>query len=268
MEVRTLPPSGGWAWLREGLTLYRRQAFAFTALVILYTMTLLLVASVPVVGLPLAAVLVPFGTLGLTAAGRDAERGVMPLPSQLLSGFRSPQRAGLWQLGAVHAGLIFALTLLTSLLARDEVRQWKIEDGRVDPASIASAMPWDAMLATAFLYTPILMLTWFAPQLVAWHRQPVGKALFFSLVACWRNRWPFVVLALALFGLMMAASLALSLVQGALGGVPGVASMLLALATMVLTSVAYSTQYPIYRTVIEQPTVLDPPAPSGPRPGA
>jgi hypothetical protein len=95
----------------------------------------------------------------------------------------------------------------------------------------------------------------------------VGKALFFSLVACWRNRWPFVVLALALFGLMVTASLALSLLQGALAGVPVVASMLLALATMVLTSVAYSTQYPIYRTVIEQPTVLDvPPAPVPPAP--
>ena len=40
---------------------------------------------------------------------------------------------------------------------------------------------------------PILMVTWFA-QLVAWHGQPVGKALFFSFFACWRNRWPFLML--------------------------------------------------------------------------
>lgn len=259
MQVRTLPPSGGWAWLREGLALYRRQAFAFTSLVILYTMALMLVASVPIVGLPLAAVLVPFGTLGLTAAGRDAARGVMPLPSLLISGFSSPQRGGLWRLGAIHAGMILLLVTLTSLLARDEARQWKVEDGRVDPTSIAAAMPWDAIIATALLYAPILMLTWFAPQLVAWHRQPVGKALFFSLVACWRNRWAFVVLGFALLLLMMVVSLALSLAQGALGAAPAVASMLLALGAMVLTSVAYSTQYPIYRSVIEQPSVLDAP---------
>ena len=37
-HVRTLPASAGWTWLREALALYWRQPFAFTALVILYTM--------------------------------------------------------------------------------------------------------------------------------------------------------------------------------------------------------------------------------------
>ena len=55
------------------------------------------------------------------------------------------------------------------------------------------------------LYTPILMLTWFAPQLIAWHRYPVGKAMFFSLFACWRNRWPFLVLGIALAALSIPA---------------------------------------------------------------
>lgn len=257
MQVRTLPPSGGWAWLREGLRLYRRQIFAFTALVILYTMALMLVASVPLVGLPLAAVLVPFGTLGLTAAGRAAERGVMPLPSLLIEGFRSPQRPALLRLGFVHAGLILALVTITSLLARDEARAWQVVDGRVDPASIAANMPWDAMLATAALYTPVLMLTWFAPQLVAWHRQPVGKSLFFSFVACWRNRWPFLMLALGLAALTVAVSLLLQLFVGAFGG-GTLASMLVAPLVMVLTSVAYATQYPIYRAVLETPSVMSP----------
>jgi hypothetical protein len=257
MQVRTLPPSGGWAWLREGLTLYRRQIFAYTALVILYTMAIMLVASVPLVGLPLAAVLVPFGTLGLTAAGRDAERGVMPLPSLLIDGFRGPQRNALLRLGLVHAGLILALVTLTSLLARDEAREWKVVDGRVDPASIAANMPWDAMLVTVALYTPILMLTWFAPQLVAWHRQPVGKSLFFSFVACWRNRWPFVTLAIALAALTIVVSLLLQIVLGLLGG-GALASMLVAPLVMILTSVAYSTQYPIYRSVLEAPSILTP----------
>ena len=100
MQVRTLPASAGWAWLREGLALFRRQAFAFTALVILYSMALMVIASLPLVGLPLAALLVPFGTLGITAAGRDAQRNVMPLPSLLIDGFKGPQRNALLRLGA------------------------------------------------------------------------------------------------------------------------------------------------------------------------
>ena len=197
MQVRTLPASAGWAWLREGLALYRRQAFAFTALVILYSMALMIVANIPLVGLPLAALLVPFGTLGVTAAGRDAERNVMPLPSLLIDGFKGPQRNALLQLGVVHAGLILVLVVVTTLFARDELANWKIIEGQVDQATVAANVPWDAISVAALVYLPILMLTWFAPQLVAWHRQPVAKALFFSLFACWRNRWPFLVLGLA-----------------------------------------------------------------------
>ncbi|HQR19685.1 MAG TPA: BPSS1780 family membrane protein [Burkholderiaceae bacterium] len=255
MQVRTLPASAGWAWLRDGLALYRRQAFAFTALVILYTMALMFVASVPLVGLPLAALLVPFGTLGVTAAGRDAERNVMPLPSLLVEGFKGPQRNALLRLGLVHAGMIMLTVVLTSYFASDELARWKVTEGQIDAASVAANMPWDAITVATLLYTPILMLTWFSPQLVAWHRQPVAKALFFSLFACWRNRWPFLVLGLLLGVLFVAVSWLAALVMSLIGASSAIASMLLAPVALVLTSIGYSTQYPIYRTVLEPPTV-------------
>jgi hypothetical protein len=251
MQVRTLPASAGWAWLREGLALFRRQAFAFTALVILYSMALMVLASLPLVGLPLAALLVPFGTLGITAAGRDAQRNVMPLPSLLIDGFKGPQRNALLRLGLVHAGLILLMVVITTLFARDELANWKIVEGQVDAASVAGNVPWDAIAVMALVYTPILMLTWFAPQLVAWHRLPVGKAMFFSLFACWRNKWPFLVLGLALGALVFAVSWLTSLLMGLVGASPALGSMLLAPIALVLTSVAYSTQYPIYRSVLE-----------------
>jgi len=253
MQVRTLPPAAGWSWLREGLGLLRRQPVAFTALVVLYSMGLMLVASVPVVGLPAAAILVPFGTLGITAAGRDAARNVMPLPSLLLDGFKSTQRNPLLRLGAVHAGMILLVVVLSSLVARDELSNWQVVEGQVDPASIAGNVPWDALALALLAYTPILMLTWFAPQLIAWHRQPVGKAMFFSLFACWRNRWPFLVLGVALAALIVATSWLGALLINLLGLPQQLGSLLLAPFALLLTSIAYSTQYPIYRSVLEAP---------------
>lgn len=253
MQVRTLPPTAGWSWLREGLALLRRQPVAFTALVVLYSMGLMLVASVPVVGLPLAAIMVPFGTLGITAAGRDAARNVMPLPSLLLDGFKSAQRNLLLRLGAVHAGMLLLVVVVSSLVARDELSNWQVVEGQVDPASIAGNVPWDAFALAMLAYTPILMLTWFAPQLIAWHRQPVGKAMFFSLFACWRNRWPFLVLGVALAALIIATSWVGALVINLLGLPAQLGSLLLAPFALLLTSVAYSTQYPIYRSVLEAP---------------
>ncbi|MGB3428394.1 MAG: BPSS1780 family membrane protein [Burkholderiaceae bacterium] len=272
-HVRTLPASAGWNWLREGLALYWRQPFAFTALVILYTMALMLLSNVPVVGLPIAAMLVPFGTVGLTLAGRVAEKGGMPLPALLLDGFREgPQRSPLLRLGFLHAALVLALVLVASVFAIDELRNWKVSDGQLDPASVSQNIPWDALVVSVLLYTPVLMLTWFAPQLVAWHRQPVSKALFFSFFACWRNKWPFLVLGLVLMALSLGVGYLTTELLRALGLSPQMMSMLFAPVAMVVTSITYATQYPIYRAIIEPqaevPPALPPQEPAPPDAGS
>ena len=254
MVVRTLPARAGLTWLADALRLYRRQPFAFTSLVILYTISVSLLAYVPLVGLPLAAVLVPFGTIGLTLAGRDAEGGTMPMPMLMIEPFRNPQqRSALARLGLVNAGLVLMMVLLVSLLAADELANWKLVDGQLDRASAGQNFPWDAIVAAAIAYVPILMLTWFAPQLVAWHGQPVGKALFFSFFACWRNRWPFLMLAAALFALSFGVIFVVTQSLQMFGASPQLASMLFAPVALILVSVGYATQYPIYRSLIETP---------------
>lgn len=265
-HVRTLPAAAGWTWLREALALYWRQPFAFTALVILYTMALMLLSNVPVVGLPMAAVLVPFGTVGLTLAGMVADKGAMPLPALLLDGFRAgPQRAPLLRLGFLHAAMVLVLVLVASLFAMDELRNWKVADGQLDPSSVSQNIPWDALTVSVLLYAPVLMLTWFAPQLVAWHRQPVGKALFFSFFACWRNKWPFLVLGLILMALSLGVGYLTTELLRAFGLSPQMTSMLFAPVAMIMTSITYATQYPIYRAIIE-PQAEAPPPPQPPEP--
>jgi hypothetical protein len=210
---------------------------------------------------------VPFGTLGLTLAGRIAEKGGMPLPALLLDGFRQgPQRAPLLRLGFLHAAMVLALVLVASVFAMDELRNWKVADGQLDPASVSQNIPWDALTVSVLLYAPVLMLTWFAPQLVAWHRQPVGKALFFSFFACWRNKWPFLVLGLVLMALSLGVGYLTTELLRALGLSPQMTSMLFAPVAMIMTSITYATQYPIYRAIIE-PRADVPPASPAPEPG-
>jgi CHASE2 domain-containing sensor protein len=120
---------------------------------------------------------------------------------------------------------------------------------------------------SVLLYTPVLMLTWFAPQLVAWHRQPVAKALFFSFFACWRNKWPFLVLGLILMALSLGVGYLTTELLRAFGLSPQVTSMLFAPVAMVMTSISYATQYPIYRAIIE-PQAEAPPPPEPQPPAA
>lgn len=247
-----MPMTAGWMWLRQAWALYKRQPFAFTAIIILYTMTLMLLANIPVLGLPLAAAIVPFGTVAITLAGREAERGVMPMPVLLLEGFRNPaQRAPLLRLGGIHALLVVTTVVVASLLAADELRQWQIVDGQFDAETVAQNMPWDAIVAALILYVPILMMTWFAPQMVAWHKQPSGKALFFSFFAVWRNRWAFLALGAMLTTVSLGVGWLATEALRMAGVSPQTASMLFAPVALVLTSIAYATQYPIYRSVVE-----------------
>ena len=254
MVVKTLPAGAGLIWLRDALRLYRRQPFAFTSLVILYTISVSLLVSVPLVGLPLAAVLIPFGTIGLTLAGRDAEKGSMPMPVLLVEPLRVPQqRKALFRLGLVNAVLALVLMVLVWALAADELAHWKVVDGEIDRAAASENFPWDAIVVAAIAYVPILMLTWFAPQLVAWHGQPLAKALFFSFFACWRNRWPFLTLVAALFTIAWGTIFIVTQLLRAFSASPQMASMLVAPVALVLISIGYATQYPIYRSLIEEP---------------
>jgi hypothetical protein len=252
MQIRTLPMTAGWMWLRQALLLYRQQPFAFTALVIIYTMALMLLANLPLIGLPLAAALVPFGTVAITLAGRDAQRGVMPMPSLLIEAFRNPlQRTALLRLGGIHALMVVGLVLVGSLLAADDLRQWEVVDGQFDPETVAANMPWDAIIVAALLYIPVLMMTWFAPQIVAWHKQPTAKALFISFFAVWRNRWAFITLGVLIALLTIAVGWLATELLRMFAVSSQAASMLFAPVALVLTSIAYATQYPIYRSVIE-----------------
>jgi hypothetical protein len=142
----------------------------------------------------------------------------------------------------------------------DELRNWKVADGQLDPVSVSQNIPWDALAIALLLYTPVLMLTWFSPQLVAWHRQPVVKAMFFSFFACWRNRWPFLVLALILMALSLGVGWLTTELLRALGLSPQATSMLFAPVAMVMTAIGYATQYPIYRAIIEPNAEGAPPA--------
>ena len=82
------------------------------------------------------------------------------------------------------------------------------------------------------LMAPVLMAWWFAPVLAAWHRLGVGKALFFSFIACWMNWRPFLVYGL---GLLIVA-----------GILPGV---LLGILLLVIAPTIFASFYASYRDI-------------------
>lgn len=211
MQARQFPATQGWLWLQAGFMLWRRAPLALTAASITMMMTLLLSMFVPVFGefLP-PALLLPLGT-GLFLLCREIAAGRPGLPGLLFSGFRLhlPELALVGAL-RVLSGL-FCFWLAGQIIGVDPATPLVSMSADGKTMSLAPELP--RFLATGLaLGLPLEMFFWFTPQLVALAGVSPLKAMFFSAVACWRNRYAIVLclaLWLLLFGFLPATLLSL-----------------------------------------------------------
>ena len=105
-------------------------------------------------------------------------------------------------------------------------------------------IPWLGFIVGAVLYAMLLGITCFSPMLIAWKKQPIGKAFFFSLVVCFRNIGAIVCLGLLLFLLASGGAVAF----GALGDL---GQILVILWALFVTGLSYSALYPMWRSIFE-----------------
>jgi hypothetical protein len=108
-----------------------------------------------------------------------------------------------------------------------------------------SNLPLAILTALAF-YVPVAMLFWFSPVLAAWHDVPPMKAMFFSIVSCWRNRGAFVVYGVLWFAVAITVSLGLSALLQAIGA-GDLALIVLMPASIIVTTMLYCSFYATYR---------------------
>jgi hypothetical protein len=255
MQLLSFPSSHGLMWLAAGWRLFRRQPLPLSALVVMFWMVLAIAGSVPFIGIVVAGMLAPYGAVGLMAACRAADRGELALPNVYAQPFRNPQvRIALARLGAINAGLHAIVSVVFWLLAADDISQWRVSDGQVDAASIAENIPWDALFVATVLYAPVLMAMWFAPVLVAWHRQSPAKALFASLVACWRNRGAFFTYFITLAAIALLASFAVAEMLALFSAPLALGQMLMVPFGFLLLTIVACSLWSMYVDVVKEGT--------------
>jgi len=237
MQARRLPARHGLFWLVAGARLYRSSTATLTSLTLAYLLVLLVSASLPLIGAPLASLLRPFLVVMVANGCRVIARrsGPPPTPAELTAGLVA-QRPQLLRLGGLY--------LVASLLA---LMAWLLLGGGAGKEDMAASMAKLSLLALA-----VEMPFWFAPLLTAWGQVPATKSLFFSLVSVVRNWRAFLVYA-------MAVALVSSIVGGFLVGlssalpVPALATVLAVLAglflSFVLTPILMASIYLSYRDV-------------------
>jgi hypothetical protein len=231
--------------VREGISTFFKQPLALTGLFFMFMTGVSLLSMVPYLGGLLSLVLVPGATLGIMAASHEAARGRFPLPSILLIAWRvSRQRKrDMLNLGLMYAAGFAILLGLTALLDGGQFAKFYLVGGEMDAQTLQSdnmMLPLGVFTAGSFL---LELLFWHAPALVHWGHVPPVKSLFFSWMACWRNKGAFLMFGLSWMALMSCGLLLSGFLSEALGSTLGnglvMAAGLMALA-MFSTSLIFS----------------------------
>ena len=280
VSIRTRKAAAGLAWVQAGLRLFARRPLVIVVLVAFGPLLNWTIGLLPIVGTAFALILFPTISLGMLAVCRAVDEGAMPGLSSYLAVLRDPvARWELLKIGVYYALVIGVLVTLWSLVpagggapATSNPPAPSVPSPRADgaPAPASPANPATgttpleaqapelsltplrvAMLLTAIaILVPLQMTIWFAPALVAWHRMPATKSLFYSFFACWRNRAPMVVYLLALFGLACIAVLAFAALVGLLNAKDGLAQFLLAPPPLLLLAITQTSTLAMYRDVV------------------
>lgn len=255
MKLTLVPARTGSAWVKLGMQTFFKQPLALAGLFFMFMALMSITTMVPLIGLPLAMTLLPAITLGLMAASREATQGRFPMPLILLTGFRAGpvKLRAMLTLGAVYA-VGFLCAIGASYLVDGGGFASMYLGGKAPTAELMETGSFQmAMWTFIGLHLPLSLLFWHAPALVYWQDIAPVKAMFFSIVACGRNFWAYVVFAFVWMVVMIGTVLALTALSAALNA-PTLASVMLLPALLLVAAMFFTSLFFTYRDCFEAPT--------------
>lgn len=247
MQARIVETAGGARWLAEGWRLFRAAPLQWIALTFAYMMIMVLMSVVPLIGTAGFLVIYPALTVGLMAAARAASKRTTIEFGMLFEGFRQGLRVQL-VLGAIYLACSIVVFAGIALADQEQKLRTLLVAGAGQELEVSDlAAPLGALAA---LYTPMLMMFWFAPQLAAWHGVSAAKALFFSFVACVMNWRAFLLYGLVTLFAIVAIAGGLRLIFALTDAAPtGVPLPVLLLVVVLLLPTFFASFYASYREV-------------------
>jgi hypothetical protein len=216
VKLRVVPALQGSLWVKFGLRTFFKQPLAFAGLYGAVLFAGMLLMSIPVVGMVAVITLTPSITLAFMRAVQYTLAGQRFGISVLIDVWRTSaeRRQAQLKLGLLYCACVAAVLLVLAATTADSDALKQLIDGSDEArqAALQDSTLLRAMLLAMLAYVPVSIAFWHAPALVQWAGQPLGKALFFSAMACWHNRWAFTMFGLAWGGVIfMAATLAATL---------------------------------------------------------
>ncbi len=246
MKLQIVPASRGIQWVKSGMRTFFKQPLALSGLFFIFLAVMSVLSVLPVIGNVLAFVLMPGVTLGMLSATREANNGKFPMPTILITAFRSGplQRRYMLTLGALYTLGIVLILCATPLIDGGGFAKLMLL-GQTPTAEARQDMDFQlAMLFASGLNMPLTLLFCHASALIHWHNTTPVKSIFFSLAAIAGNFRAFVVYGLVWMGVFLGFGMIMAILVGVVGGVETVAALAypaaMLIATMVFTSIYFT----------------------------
>ena len=240
MKLRVATPRDGVQWMLSGVHLARQHPLGLAGLFGLQIFALALLLGLPWIGPVLVAALLPALSAGWVEVTTALQAGGRPQPAQWIGPLRSSARPALLRLGGLNALASFVLLMLADLIDPGMAEAWATmrdsETSAEDTLNAIGALQ-QGMVLRAVLLVPLALTFWHAPVLLVRTGASLGKALFVSANASWRNLGAFVVFGVCWLVADLVLSLLLAGLLAALG--LGQAAMLLVLPGAMLFSGAF-----------------------------
>jgi len=218
---RKVAASQGFQWVVEGFRLYRKVPLLLSAAFGLLFGVVMALVLIPLVGNSLSELASPLMVAGFMAAFRALDSGNdLELP-HFLAGLQGPM-VPLMTVGAVQLlGSLLIGQIMRTMGFDAEALMATARDGQASPEALQAilnqAMP--ALLTGMALFTPLIMVTWFAPALILFGGARPVTALGVSLKAVAKNWAAMLVNSLAL-GLLLILAALVPLLLGMLVAMP------------------------------------------------
>lgn len=233
MEPQRLQPGRGWEWIKQGYALFMKAPLLWIVLLMILFFAAIILSYVPVIGGPLATLLMPLMLAGLMHGCRTLEQGEELELAHLFSGFYK-QTGRLITLGGIALigqYLILGVMMVTGGAALVGILMNPQPDA--DPAVLIEALS-GAIFAVSLggaLYLFLTAVIQFSTLLVYFNGAPPIQAMQLAFRAFIYNILPFLVYGIIFSLLAIFATLPL------------------ALGWLVLWPVSFTSLYACYRDI-------------------
>lgn len=206
---RAVAAGRGFAWIREGWDIFRRQWGMWLVLVLIFVLIFVGISVIPFVQIAATFVL-PVFVAGLMTGCQHVARGGELELAHLFAGFRR-NTGQLVLIGIIGFVLAFLAAIPISVAIFMTSMGVATAGSLTDPLAAFGVGAVIMGLLTLALFIPINMAMWFAPSLVMLQDQSAPRAIGQSFKGCIKNIVPFLLYGVIAFLMGIVATLTFGL---------------------------------------------------------